>query len=72
MKALNKVTAMLAALCLTSGTALAAPAAPAQHAPLVSESKAVDSNFCYGIYVRFSDGTEYAEVTCYIYSDGSY
>lgn len=72
MKALSKVAAMLAALCMTGGTALAAPAAPTQHAPVVSEAKMVDSNYCYGFYIRFSDGSEYAEVTCYIYSDGSY
>lgn len=72
MKALNKVTAMLAALCLMSGTALAAPAAPAQQSQAVSETKAVDSNICVGIHIVFSDGSEYAEVTCIIYRDGSY
>lgn len=71
MKALNKVTAMLAALCLTSGTALAAPAAPAQHAPLVSESKAVDSNFCVGIIIITPEVIVIDEV-CIIFSDGSY
>lgn len=71
MKALNKVTAMLAALCLTSGTALAAPAAPAQHAPLVSEAKAVDSNICIGISIR-SESESIDVVICVVFEDGSY
>ncbi len=70
MKALNKVTAMLAALCLTSGTALAAPAAPAQQSQVVSETKAVDSNICILIITISSDVTIY-EGVCVIFSDGS-
>lgn len=71
MKALNKVTAMLAALCLTSGTALAAPAAPAQQSQVVSETKAVDSNICIIIITESPDET-IVEGVCIIFRDGSY
>lgn len=71
MKALSKVAAMLAALCMTGGTALAAPAAPTQHAPVVSEAKTVDSNICVRITVITPEEI-IIEGFCIIYSDGSF
>lgn len=68
MKIRSKAAAILAALSLMGGTAIAAPA---QAVPAQSEATNVDSNICVVIVVTTESETIIAGV-CVIYSDGSY
>lgn len=68
MKIRSKAAALLAALSLMGGTAIAAPvpAIPAQN-----EAANVDSNICVVIIIS-TDSETIVAGACVVYSDGSY
>lgn len=68
MKIRFKAAAILAALSLMGGTAIAAPV---QAVPAHSEATNVDSNVCVVIVISTESETIIAGA-CVIYSDGSY
>lgn len=71
MKIRSKAAAILAALSLMGGTAIAAPAAPLPALPASSEATNVDSNVCV-IVITQSPDVQIVEYACIIFSNGSF